>query len=161
MKEQYRYKHGYTFHCNIGIPQFLGIYPQNLSAYRNKHSLAASKNGSFLVVIVMIWIIVCHNTFILSQSEGNDQREASHNGQKSFAKDCINVEKVKERLTNICQLHNEICELVQTLHKMWTYPILALMAYGFLIFTAQLYFMYCVTQHQLSGVITILYIKKI
>uniref|UniRef100_A0A1A9ZU02 Gustatory receptor n=1 Tax=Glossina pallidipes TaxID=7398 RepID=A0A1A9ZU02_GLOPL len=68
--------------------------------------------------------------------------------QKSFATDFINVEEVKERLTNICQLHDEICELVQTVHKMWTYPILALMAYGFLIFTAQLYFMYCVTQKQ-------------
>ncbi|KAL9909625.1 gustatory receptor 66a isoform 1-T2 [Glossina fuscipes fuscipes] len=60
----------------------------------------------------------------------------------------FDLNKVEERLINICQLHDEICELIQTFHKMWTYPILALMAYGFLIFTAQLYFTYCVAQNQ-------------
>uniref|UniRef100_A0A1B0BYZ8 Gustatory receptor n=1 Tax=Glossina palpalis gambiensis TaxID=67801 RepID=A0A1B0BYZ8_9MUSC len=314
--------------------KFLGIYPQSVSAYRSKHALEASKSGSILVVIVMIWITVCYNTFILSQSEGNDQQEADRsnlitnyftaNGRRSsihFVTDALNfvisifltqikiilmatdqlssicnqgrlgefydrlysidsrlikagcvlnngslawhcyvmvamtflleiiitlltfaylhnhtqwvlvvmwifsclptlydsldkiwftatlhalrqrlsalnrtltnlkeeesnelsllkmdyvngleylkrvlnagrvvkfknrmrsfdLNKVEERLINICQLHDEICELIQTLHKMWTYPILALMAYGFLIFTAQLYFTYCVTQNQ-------------
>ncbi|XP_037881499.1 gustatory receptor for bitter taste 66a [Glossina fuscipes] len=293
--------------------KFLGIYPQSVSAYRNKHALEASKSGSILVIIVMIWITVCYNIFILSQSDGNDQREADRNALNfvisifltqikiilmatdqlssicnqgrlgefydrlysidsrlikagcvlnngSLAWHCyvmvamtflleiiitlltyaylhnytqwvlvvmwifsclptlydsldkiwftttlhalrqrlsalnrtltnlkedesdelsllkmdyvngleylkrvlnagrvvkfknrmrsFDLNKVEERLINVCQLHDEICELIQTFHKMWTYPILALMAYGFLIFTAQLYFTYCVAQNQ-------------
>ncbi|XP_011196225.2 gustatory receptor for bitter taste 66a [Zeugodacus cucurbitae] len=58
------------------------------------------------------------------------------------------IEKVEEKLNNLCQLHDEICEIGKLLNELWSYPILVLMAYGFLIFTAQLYFLYCATQGQ-------------
>ncbi|XP_004525752.1 gustatory receptor for bitter taste 66a [Ceratitis capitata] len=58
------------------------------------------------------------------------------------------IEKVEENLNNLCQLHDEICEIGKQLNELWSYPILVLMAYGFLIFTAQLYFLYCATQKQ-------------
>ncbi|KAM7355565.1 gustatory receptor 66a [Cochliomyia hominivorax] len=58
------------------------------------------------------------------------------------------VEKVEEKLNNFCQLHDELCEIGKMLNELWSYPILVLMAYGFLIFTAQLYFLYCATQEQ-------------
>ncbi|XP_050333008.1 gustatory receptor for bitter taste 66a [Bactrocera neohumeralis] len=58
------------------------------------------------------------------------------------------IEKVEEKLNNLCQLHDEICEIGKLVNELWSYPILVLMAYGFLIFTAQLYFLYCATQGQ-------------
>lgn len=61
-----------------------------------------------------------------------------------------NVLKIEEKLNNFCQLHDELCEIGKTLNELWNYPILVLMAYGFLIFTAQLYFLYCATQNQVS-----------
>lgn len=61
-----------------------------------------------------------------------------------------NVEKVEEKFNNFCQLHDELCEIGKMLNELWSYPILVLMAYGFLIFTAQLYFLYCATQGQVS-----------
>ncbi|XP_030372718.1 gustatory receptor for bitter taste 66a [Scaptodrosophila lebanonensis] len=59
-----------------------------------------------------------------------------------------NPAKVEEKLNNLCQVHDEICEIGKALNELWSYPILTLMAYGFLIFTAQLYFLYCATQAQ-------------
>ncbi|KAH8342295.1 hypothetical protein KR059_000383 [Drosophila kikkawai] len=59
-----------------------------------------------------------------------------------------NAAKVEEKLNNLCQVHDEICEIGKAMNELWSYPILSLMAYGFLIFTAQLYFLYCATQFQ-------------
>lgn len=59
-----------------------------------------------------------------------------------------NATKVEEKLNNLCQIHDEICEIGKAMNGLWSYPILSLMAYGFLIFTAQLYFLYCATQSQ-------------
>ncbi|SPP87522.1 gustatory receptor for bitter taste 66a [Drosophila guanche] len=59
-----------------------------------------------------------------------------------------NASKVEEKLNNLCQVHDEICEIGKAMNELWSYPILSLMAYGFLIFTAQLYFLYCATQFQ-------------
>ncbi|XP_055912354.1 gustatory receptor for bitter taste 66a [Eupeodes corollae] len=59
-----------------------------------------------------------------------------------------NISKMDDKLSNFCQLHDEICELGKWLNELWSYPVLVLMAYGFLIFTAQLYFLYCGTQGQ-------------
>lgn len=58
------------------------------------------------------------------------------------------IEKLERKLNSICQLHDEMCELGKYLNELWSLQILALMAYGFLIFTAQLYFFYCSTQNQ-------------
>lgn len=62
-----------------------------------------------------------------------------------------NISKVEDKLNNFCQLHDELCEIGKMLNELWSYSILVLMAYGFLIFTAQLYFLYCATQNQVSG----------
>ncbi|EDV96145.1 gustatory receptor for bitter taste 66a [Drosophila grimshawi] len=59
-----------------------------------------------------------------------------------------NATKVEEKLNNLCQVHDEICEIGKAMNGLWSYPILSLMAYGFLIFTAQLYFLYCATRSQ-------------
>ncbi|XP_030572342.1 gustatory receptor for bitter taste 66a [Drosophila novamexicana] len=59
-----------------------------------------------------------------------------------------NATKVEEKLNNLCQVHDEICEIGKAMNGLWSYPILSLMAYGFLIFTAQLYFLYCATRAQ-------------
>ncbi|EDW72783.1 uncharacterized protein Dwil_GK16999 [Drosophila willistoni] len=59
-----------------------------------------------------------------------------------------NATKVEEKLNNLCQVHDEVCEIGKAMNELWSYPILSLMAYGFLIFTAQLYFLYCATQAQ-------------
>ncbi|XP_067642695.1 gustatory receptor for bitter taste 66a [Eurosta solidaginis] len=78
------------------------------------------------------------------------------------------INKVEEKLNKLCQLHDEICEIGKMLNELWSYPILVLMAYGFLIFTAQLYFLYCATQHQVipslfrsakNAMITIIYLS--
>lgn len=59
-----------------------------------------------------------------------------------------NTDKLDSKLNSICQLHDELCEIGKSLNELWSLQILALMAYGFLIFTAQLYFFYCSTQNQ-------------
>ncbi|KAL5292862.1 Gr66a family protein [Megaselia abdita] len=58
------------------------------------------------------------------------------------------LNKLDSKLNTICQLHDELCEIGKSLNELWSLQILALMAYGFLIFTAQLYFFYCSTQNQ-------------
>ncbi|XP_037940277.1 gustatory receptor for bitter taste 66a [Teleopsis dalmanni] len=66
----------------------------------------------------------------------------------AYESELNNIPRIEEKLNNFCQLHDEICEIGKTLNELWSYPILVLMAYGFLIFTAQLYFLYCATQEQ-------------
>lgn len=46
-------------------------------------------------------------------------------------------------LTNLCYLHDEICEIVGIANYMFSFQMLMLMAYGFLNITSQLYFVYC------------------
>ncbi|XP_061389581.1 gustatory receptor for bitter taste 66a [Musca vetustissima] len=65
-----------------------------------------------------------------------------------YESELCNVSRVEEKLNDFCQLHDEICEIGKKLNELWSYSILVLMAYGFLIFTAQLYFLYCATQDQ-------------
>lgn len=73
-------------------------------------------------------------------------------GQKNIQRESLlnNFIKVEEKFNNFCQIHDELCEIGRILNELWSYPILVLMAYGFLIFTAQLYFLYCATQGQVS-----------
>ncbi|XP_055311260.1 gustatory receptor for bitter taste 66a isoform X2 [Sitodiplosis mosellana] len=52
-------------------------------------------------------------------------------------------DKFDKRLTNLCFLHDEICEIVGIANYMFSFQMLMLMAYGFLGITAQLYFVYC------------------
>lgn len=68
-----------------------------------------------------------------------------------YESELSNVSRVEDKLNDFCQLHDEICEIGKKLNELWSYSILVLMAYGFLIFTAQLYFLYCATQDQVSN----------
>lgn len=52
-------------------------------------------------------------------------------------------DRFDKRLTNLCFLHDEICEIVGIANYMFSFQMLMLMAYGFLGITAQLYFVYC------------------
>lgn len=80
-------------------------------------------------------------------------------------------DKFDKRLTNLCFLHDEICEIVGIANYMFSFQMLMLMAYGFLGITAQLYFVYCSLANQVSITIRtittkfyiyyILYLKKI
>lgn len=58
--------------------------------------------------------------------------------------------KFDKRLTNLCFLHDEICEIVGVANYMFSFQMLMLMAYGFLGITAQLYFVYCSLANQVS-----------
>lgn len=77
-----------------------------------------------------------------------------------YESELSNVDRVEEKLNNFCQLHDEICEIGKALNELWSYSILVLMAYGFLIFTAQLYFLYCATQDQVSWIILLCTLKN-
>lgn len=52
-------------------------------------------------------------------------------------------DRFDKRLTNLCYLHDEICEIVGIANYMFSFQMLMLMAYGFLNITSQLYFVYC------------------
>ncbi|TDG53143.1 hypothetical protein AWZ03_000686 [Drosophila navojoa] len=78
----------------------------------------------------------------LQQSNATPMINMAHESELS------NATKVEEKLNNLCQVHDEICEIGKAMNGLWSYPILSLMAYGFLIFTAQLYFLYCATRAQ-------------
>lgn len=56
----------------------------------------------------------------------------------------INIgNKFDQQLTNLCFIHDEICEIASIANNMFSFQILILMTYGFLAITAQLYFVYC------------------
>lgn len=57
-------------------------------------------------------------------------------------------DRFDKRLTNLCFLHDEICEIVGIANYMFSFQMLMLMAYGFLGITAQLYFVYCSLANQ-------------
>lgn len=59
-------------------------------------------------------------------------------------------DRFDKRLTNLCFLHDEICEIVGTANYMFSFQMLMLMAYGFLGITAQLYFVYCSLANQVN-----------
>lgn len=61
-------------------------------------------------------------------------------------------DKFDKRLTNLCFLHDEICEIVGIANYMFSFQMLMLMAYGFLGITAQLYFVYCSLARQVTVV---------
>ncbi|XP_067635727.1 gustatory receptor for bitter taste 66a-like [Eurosta solidaginis] len=57
--------------------------------------------------------------------------------------------KSKEKsFISLCQLHDSTCQIAKSLNELWSYPLLVLMAYGFVSVTSQLYFVYCGTQSQ-------------
>lgn len=56
----------------------------------------------------------------------------------------INIgNKFDQQLTNLCFIHDEICEIASIANNLFSIQILILMTYGFLAITAQLYFVYC------------------
>lgn len=51
--------------------------------------------------------------------------------------------KLDDKLSTLCFLHDDICEIGKLVNQMFTIQMLILMAYGFMAITAQLYFVYC------------------
>lgn len=51
--------------------------------------------------------------------------------------------KLNKKLTKLCQLHDEICDIGKTINQMYSFQMLILMAYGFMSLTAKFYFVYC------------------
>lgn len=51
--------------------------------------------------------------------------------------------KLNKKLTRLCQLHDEICDIGKTINQMFSFQMLILMAYGFMSLTAKFYFVYC------------------
>ncbi|XP_073828668.1 gustatory receptor for bitter taste 66a-like [Musca autumnalis] len=60
----------------------------------------------------------------------------------------ITFETLEDKFVKLCQLHNDLCTLAVDLNDLWAFPNLALMGYGFIIITAQLYFFYCSNANQ-------------
>lgn len=51
--------------------------------------------------------------------------------------------KLNKKLTRLCQMHDEICDIGKTINQMFSFQMLILMAYGFMSLTAKFYFVYC------------------
>lgn len=58
--------------------------------------------------------------------------------------------KLDGKLSMLCFLHDEICEIAKMVNHMFSFQMLILMAYGFMTITAQLYFVYCSLVGQVS-----------
>ena len=52
-------------------------------------------------------------------------------------------DKMDKKLTRMCQLHDEICDIGKAINTMFSFQMLVLMAYGFMSITAKFYFVYC------------------
>lgn len=52
-------------------------------------------------------------------------------------------QQLNRRLTALCRLHDEICDIGKGINKLFSFQMLILMAYGFMSLTAKLYFVYC------------------
>lgn len=52
-------------------------------------------------------------------------------------------QQLNRRLTTLCQLHDEICDIGKGINRVFSLQMLILMAYGFMSLTAKLYFVYC------------------
>ncbi|XP_065360113.1 gustatory receptor for bitter taste 66a [Calliphora vicina] len=154
VEEHERYKILSTTNNNAGnkkenqIRQFLrDVQEENLNyLYAELSGAAASDIVKYKMgknrIIPVAAVATSFNNFNQLSAKKNSQTKIMYESQLS------NVIKVEEKLNNLCQLHDELCEIGKMLNELWSYPILVLMAYGFLIFTAQLYFLYCATQGQ-------------
>lgn len=59
-------------------------------------------------------------------------------------------DKFDQQLTNLCFVHDEVCEIASIANNLFSFQILILMTHGFLAITAQLYFVYCSLAGQVS-----------
>lgn len=64
--------------------------------------------------------------------------DAPDSSQPSYDKQQLN-----RRLTSLCRLHDEICDIGKGINRLFSFQMLILMAYGFMSLTAKLYFVYC------------------
>lgn len=69
-------------------------------------------------------------------------------------------DRFDKRLTNLCYLHDEICEIVSIVNYMFSFQMLMLMAYGFLSITSQLYFVYCNLANQVWFLLSVCFVTK-
>lgn len=68
-------------------------------------------------------------------------------------------DKFDQQLTNLCFVHDEVCEIASIANNMYSFQILILMTHGFLAITAQLYFVYCSLAGQVIPIVIFLYIS--
>lgn len=84
----------------------------------------------------------------------NEQIQYPANGFPAAKSGAIVIgDRFDKRLTNLCFLHDEICEIVGHANHMYSFQMLLLMAYGFLGITSQLYFVYCSLADQVSSIV--------
>lgn len=81
----------------------------------------------------------------IDTNQQNDDIDSIPTGESSRStSNSIKIgDKFDKQLTNLCFLHDEICEIASIANYMFSFQMLMLMAYGFLAITAQLYFVYC------------------
>lgn len=115
-----------------------------LNGFADKRAVLKIGKNRIKPVMVVANSLNSFNQFSAKKSSMKAAMDVRYDSELS------NVGRVEEKLNTFCQLHDEICEIGKTLNELWSYSILVLMAYGFLIFTAQLYFLYCATQEQVS-----------
>uniref|UniRef100_A0A336MD31 Gustatory receptor n=1 Tax=Culicoides sonorensis TaxID=179676 RepID=A0A336MD31_CULSO len=75
------------------------------------------------------------NPFLIS---GNKVRDVLNDEKEFFV-----GEKMDQKLTILCKLHDEICEVARIINQMFSFQMLLMMAFGFMSITAQFYFLYC------------------
>lgn len=75
--------------------------------------------------------------------EKNPIRPFNDAGNREPLPSFVVNDKMDQMLTNLCQLHDEICDIGKVVNRMFSFQMLILMAYGFVAITAQCYFMYC------------------
>ncbi|CRK92636.1 CLUMA_CG006200, isoform A [Clunio marinus] len=84
--------------------------------------------------------------FALNREEaeaGGYKRSMHMNGWNVNDRDILIGDKMDEKLINLCRAHDEICEIAKEVNRMFSLQMLLTMAYGFLLITAEFYFLYC------------------
>lgn len=84
------------------------------------------------------------NPFLISGDLVKIYDNVSLTNEKEF----IVGDKMDTKLTNLCKLHDEICEIARLINQIFSFQMLMTMAYGFMSVTAQSYFLYCSLMEQ-------------
>ncbi|XP_055641805.1 gustatory receptor for bitter taste 66a [Toxorhynchites rutilus septentrionalis] len=66
----------------------------------------------------------------------------------SFEKYMKIDEKLDKKMILVCRMHDELCEIGKCVNQMFSFQMLVSMAHGFMVITAQFYFLYCALSGQ-------------
>lgn len=66
----------------------------------------------------------------------------------SFEKYMKIDEKLDKKMILVCRMHDELCEIGKCVNHMFSFQMLVSMAHGFMVITAQFYFLYCALSGQ-------------